>query len=77
MLTHTEMVEHDTAPEERETVVEEPHKKEKEDGSEAKSKAGESEAAPLESDKDTDVSYATGVSSFFTGFASMMQTTVS
>ena len=83
------MVEHDTPPEEREPVLEEPHKqkgeeKEKErEEDEGESKAlGEdqpSEAATATAGGDqsqAQPSYA-GVSTFFSGIASMVQTTVS
>ena len=81
-----EMVEHDIPPEEREPVLEEPHKKKEEkeekeeEDSEGERKTGEdqpsqpSEAAAAATD--TQPSYA-GVSTFFSGIASMVQTTVS
>lgn len=95
------MVEHDVPPEEREPVLEEPHKKEevkekekekeKEEeeeeegeGSKGESKTGgeDQPSQPSEAETataaatDTQPSYA-GVSTFFSGIASMVQTTVS
>lgn len=84
-----EMVEHDIPPEEREPVLEEPHKKKEEkekekereeESSEGESKTGEDQPSqPSETAAaatDTQPSYA-GVSTFFSGIASMVQTTVS
>ena len=83
-----EMVEHDTAPEveeeEKETVVEEPHmkkeseevKKEKEkEGVKGETKSEENENASSATDESQQQSYA-GMSSFLSGIASMVQTTV-
>ena len=73
------MVEHDTPPEVRETVVEEPHKvekekeKDKEEDGEGEDKAEESKRPPSEAEESAYV----GVSTFFSGIASMVQTTVS
>lgn len=67
-----EMVEHDTPPDERKTIVEEPHKMEKEKYQEGESKTEESQELPSEAEGKA----YTGVSTFFSGFASMVQTTV-
>lgn len=81
-----EMVEHDTPPEEREPVLEEPHKKregeEKKEGGEGESKAMEDQSQPSAptaeaGDESQPQSGYAGVSTFFSGIASMVQTTVS
>ena len=92
MLVRIEMVEHDIPPEEREPVLEEPHKrkeekeKEKEDGEgeEGSERAGESKPAgedqlsqPSSEAATTAAEGYAGVSTFFSGIASMVQTTVS
>ena len=92
MLVRIEMVEHDIPPEEREPVLEEPHKrkeekeKEKEDGEgeEGSERPGESKPAGEDQPSQPSSEAATtaaegyaGVSTFFSGIASMVQTTVS
>ena len=82
-LVATEMVEHDIAPEEeRETVVEEPHttKKEEEEKEEVREKEKEDDGVESKSEEtsakgDEDQPYA-GVTTFFSGIASIVQTTV-
>ena len=81
-----EMVEHDTPPEEREPVLEEPHMKKEEEGekekegSEGESKTAEDVGQPASEgaagQTQPQPSYA-GMSTFFSGIASMVQTTVS
>ena len=93
------MVEHDVPPEEREPVLEEPHKKEEvkekekekeeeeeeeREGSKGESKTGGEDQLSQSSEAETATAAATdthpsyaGVSTFFSGIASMVQTTVS
>lgn len=80
------MVEHDTPPEEREPVLEEPHKKkeeekeeegEGEEGGEGENQPSEAATAIAGGDQSQAQPGYAGVSTFFGGIASMVQTTVS
>lgn len=71
------MVEHDVAPEDMEPVLEEPHRKEAEN-IEAEAKTTKDQSPPSEADQNqSSVPYAAGMSTFLSGIASMVQTTVS